>query len=72
MVSILRFFHDRLPFLPERTTDLEFKCRKVPVDQEPLLTLPTCQPWLPCHSCREGRGLAPSLSWCVGRWGGWG
>ena len=53
MVSILYFFHDRLPFLRDRTTDLEFQCREVPVDQQPLVTLPACQPCFPCHSCTE-------------------
>lgn len=38
MVSILHFFHDRLPFHPGRTTDLEFQRRKVHIDQRCLLT----------------------------------
>lgn len=44
MVSILHFFHDYLPFFPDGTTDMEFQCRKVPVDQQPFLTLPASRP----------------------------
>lgn len=71
-LAVAGVFHDSLPFLPDRTTDLEFPCREVPVDQQSLLTLPACRPWFPCHSCTETRGLTPSLSWRVTRWGGCG